>query len=157
MTLTCHHVIHPCDVPCSKDMDDELQEVFNLAVSNGINLFDTADSYGKLWQLNPCNQGDMLSRSSSVGLLRTEPRMRTRTRMRMRTQTRMQMRLKDIAISIVDLVSTQAPQSTSVRTCVQRYQLYTYWLELQTQKSCSGCLSPWSCYMQTLTQQYRSA
>eukprot|EP01018_Ginkgo_biloba_P031062 Gb_11100 [translate_table: standard] len=29
-----------------ESMDDELQEVFNLAVKNGINLFDTADSYG---------------------------------------------------------------------------------------------------------------
>ncbi|XP_042504246.1 pyridoxal reductase, chloroplastic isoform X2 [Macadamia integrifolia] len=29
-----------------KEMDDELQDVFNLAVENGINLFDTADSYG---------------------------------------------------------------------------------------------------------------
>lgn len=27
-------------------MDAELQEVFNLAVSKGVNLFDTADSYG---------------------------------------------------------------------------------------------------------------
>ncbi|KAF4350386.1 hypothetical protein G4B88_030904 [Cannabis sativa] len=27
-------------------MDDELQRTFNLAVDNGINLFDTADSYG---------------------------------------------------------------------------------------------------------------
>jgi pyridoxine 4-dehydrogenase len=27
-------------------MDPELQAVFNYAVSNGINLFDTADSYG---------------------------------------------------------------------------------------------------------------
>jgi aryl-alcohol dehydrogenase-like predicted oxidoreductase len=29
-----------------KGMDDELQQVFNLMVSRGINLFDTADSYG---------------------------------------------------------------------------------------------------------------
>lgn len=29
-----------------QSMDDELQQVFNLAVDNGINLFDTADSYG---------------------------------------------------------------------------------------------------------------
>ncbi|XP_074380586.1 pyridoxal reductase, chloroplastic isoform X3 [Apium graveolens] len=29
-----------------ESMDDELQEVFNLAVENGVNLFDTADSYG---------------------------------------------------------------------------------------------------------------
>eukprot|EP00798_Chlamydomonas_sp_ICE-L_P010050 gene10050-7942_t len=29
-----------------ESMDAELQEVFNLAVSSGINLFDTADSYG---------------------------------------------------------------------------------------------------------------
>lgn len=29
-----------------ESMDAELQEVFNLAVENGINLFDTADSYG---------------------------------------------------------------------------------------------------------------
>lgn len=28
------------------DMDDELQQLFNLVVSRGINLFDTADSYG---------------------------------------------------------------------------------------------------------------
>ena len=27
-------------------MDSELQRTFNLAVENGINLFDTADSYG---------------------------------------------------------------------------------------------------------------
>lgn len=27
-------------------MDRELQEVFDLVVSRGINLFDTADSYG---------------------------------------------------------------------------------------------------------------
>lgn len=29
-----------------ESMDDELQQVFNMAVENGINLFDTADSYG---------------------------------------------------------------------------------------------------------------
>ena len=29
-----------------ESMDAELQEVFNLAVSSGVNLFDTADSYG---------------------------------------------------------------------------------------------------------------
>ncbi|KAJ1378756.1 NADP-dependent oxidoreductase domain [Sesbania bispinosa] len=29
-----------------ESMDDELQQVFNLALENGINLFDTADSYG---------------------------------------------------------------------------------------------------------------
>ncbi|KAL4577305.1 hypothetical protein LXL04_013411 [Taraxacum kok-saghyz] len=29
-----------------ESMDTELQQVFNLAVDNGINLFDTADSYG---------------------------------------------------------------------------------------------------------------
>lgn len=27
-------------------MDADLQELFNLCVANGINLFDTADSYG---------------------------------------------------------------------------------------------------------------
>ena len=27
-------------------MDDELQQVFNLMVSRGVNLFDSADSYG---------------------------------------------------------------------------------------------------------------
>lgn len=27
-------------------MDAELQQVFNLAVESGVNLFDTADSYG---------------------------------------------------------------------------------------------------------------
>ena len=27
-------------------MDSDLQRTFNLAVENGINLFDTADSYG---------------------------------------------------------------------------------------------------------------
>ncbi|GKD21007.1 aldo/keto reductase, partial [Tanacetum coccineum] len=27
-------------------MDSELQQLFNLALDNGINLFDTADSYG---------------------------------------------------------------------------------------------------------------
>jgi len=30
----------------SEDMDAELQEVFNLCLSRGVNLFDTADSYG---------------------------------------------------------------------------------------------------------------
>ncbi|KAI7838722.1 hypothetical protein COHA_007518 [Chlorella ohadii] len=30
----------------SEDMDPELQEVFNMLVSSGINLYDTADSYG---------------------------------------------------------------------------------------------------------------
>lgn len=29
-----------------EEMDGVLQETFNLAVRNGINLFDTADSYG---------------------------------------------------------------------------------------------------------------
>ena len=29
-----------------ESMDSELQECFNLALRNGINLFDTADSYG---------------------------------------------------------------------------------------------------------------
>ncbi|XP_027365380.1 pyridoxal reductase, chloroplastic [Abrus precatorius] len=29
-----------------ESMDNELQQIFNLAVDNGINLFDTADSYG---------------------------------------------------------------------------------------------------------------
>lgn len=29
-----------------EEMDGELHETFNLAVRNGINLFDTADSYG---------------------------------------------------------------------------------------------------------------
>lgn len=29
-----------------ESMDTELQQIFNLAVENGINLFDTADSYG---------------------------------------------------------------------------------------------------------------
>ena len=28
-------------------MDPELQEVFNYVVSTGVNLFDTADSYGE--------------------------------------------------------------------------------------------------------------
>jgi len=27
-------------------MDQELQQLFNLVVSKGINIFDTADSYG---------------------------------------------------------------------------------------------------------------
>jgi pyridoxine 4-dehydrogenase len=27
-------------------MDDQLQAVFNLCVSNGVTLFDTGDSYG---------------------------------------------------------------------------------------------------------------
>lgn len=31
----------------SPDKDSELQELFNYAVSQGINLFDTADSYGE--------------------------------------------------------------------------------------------------------------
>ncbi|KAK4277616.1 hypothetical protein QN277_015588 [Acacia crassicarpa] len=29
-----------------ESMDNELQQIFNLAVENGVNLFDTADSYG---------------------------------------------------------------------------------------------------------------
>ena len=29
-----------------KSMDAELQQLFNLMVSKGINIFDTADSYG---------------------------------------------------------------------------------------------------------------
>ncbi|KAK6155517.1 hypothetical protein DH2020_009765 [Rehmannia glutinosa] len=29
-----------------ESMDDELQQIFNLAIESGINLFDTADSYG---------------------------------------------------------------------------------------------------------------
>ena len=29
-----------------KSMDEELQQLFNLVVSKGINIFDTADSYG---------------------------------------------------------------------------------------------------------------
>jgi pyridoxine 4-dehydrogenase len=29
------------------EMDDELQEVFNTVVAAGINVFDTADSYGE--------------------------------------------------------------------------------------------------------------
>ncbi|KAI3749112.1 hypothetical protein L6452_12705 [Arctium lappa] len=29
-----------------ESMDTELQQIFNLAIDNGINLFDTADSYG---------------------------------------------------------------------------------------------------------------
>lgn len=29
-----------------ESMDTELQDAFNLALRNGINLFDTADSYG---------------------------------------------------------------------------------------------------------------
>jgi pyridoxine 4-dehydrogenase len=29
-----------------ESMDSELQDCFNLALKNGINLFDTADSYG---------------------------------------------------------------------------------------------------------------
>lgn len=32
----------------SKDMDGELQQVFDLMVARGINLFDTADSYGEV-------------------------------------------------------------------------------------------------------------
>lgn len=34
------------------DMDGELQEVFNTVVAAGVNIFDTADSYGEqqLWQ-----------------------------------------------------------------------------------------------------------
>lgn len=31
-----------------KSMDEELQQLFNLVVSKGINIFDTADSYGTL-------------------------------------------------------------------------------------------------------------
>ncbi len=29
-----------------EEMDEELQRVFNFAISKGINFFDTADSYG---------------------------------------------------------------------------------------------------------------
>lgn len=29
-----------------KSMDQELQQLFNLVVSKGVNIFDTADSYG---------------------------------------------------------------------------------------------------------------
>ncbi|WJX40556.1 Pyridoxine 4-dehydrogenase [Trifolium repens] len=29
-----------------ESMDDELQQIFNMAVENGVNFFDTADSYG---------------------------------------------------------------------------------------------------------------
>ncbi|KAK2390809.1 putative aldo-keto reductase [Trifolium repens] len=29
-----------------QSMDDELQQIFNMAVENGVNFFDTADSYG---------------------------------------------------------------------------------------------------------------
>lgn len=29
-----------------ESMDTELQQIFNLAVESGVNLFDTADSYG---------------------------------------------------------------------------------------------------------------
>lgn len=32
----------------STDMDPELNKVFNYALSKGINLFDTADSYGEI-------------------------------------------------------------------------------------------------------------
>ena len=31
--------------------DEELQEVFNFVVSRGVNLFDTADSYGEVLRL----------------------------------------------------------------------------------------------------------
>jgi aryl-alcohol dehydrogenase-like predicted oxidoreductase len=31
----------------NQEMDAELQELFNLVVSRGINIFDTADSYGR--------------------------------------------------------------------------------------------------------------
>ena len=30
-----------------KSMDPELQQLFNLVVSKGVNIFDTADSYGR--------------------------------------------------------------------------------------------------------------
>ncbi|MEO1184905.1 MAG: aldo/keto reductase, partial [Cyanobacteria bacterium J06636_27] len=30
----------------NQSMDDNLQEIFNLCVSNGVTLFDTGDSYG---------------------------------------------------------------------------------------------------------------
>lgn len=32
-------------------MDSELQELFNFAISKGVTLFDTADSYGRLLAL----------------------------------------------------------------------------------------------------------
>jgi len=39
--------VHGIFFPKKKEsMDSELQECFNLALRNGINLFDTADSYG---------------------------------------------------------------------------------------------------------------
>jgi pyridoxine 4-dehydrogenase len=46
-----------CVAVCSPDQDQELQQVFNLMVSKGINLFDTADSYGT---------GDLNGRSEQV-------------------------------------------------------------------------------------------
>ena len=39
-----------------ESMDAELQEVFNFAISKGVTLFDTADSYGvALTQFCPTN------------------------------------------------------------------------------------------------------
>ncbi len=45
---------------CSTSDDAELQRVFNFVVSRGVNLFDTADSYGT---------GDLNGRSGAILLL----------------------------------------------------------------------------------------
>lgn len=55
-----------------EDMDPELQSVFNLAVSQGINLFDTADSYGEEIEANKterCETGTGQLNGKSESLL----------------------------------------------------------------------------------------
>lgn len=45
-----------------KGQDAELQEVFNLMVSKGINMFDTADSYG----MHTCQQAHLTMQPPSL-------------------------------------------------------------------------------------------
>ena len=40
------HGVTRCFEGYNQGMDNDLQEVFNLCVSNGVTLFDTGDSYG---------------------------------------------------------------------------------------------------------------
>lgn len=50
-------------------MDDELQQVFNLMISRGINLFDTADSYGagRLSAAAACRAATMSAAADRLG------------------------------------------------------------------------------------------
>ena len=41
-------------------MDAELQEVFNFAISRGVTLFDTADSYGVPLTVHPAVEAILL-------------------------------------------------------------------------------------------------